>query len=166
MNQIFAMPGWFRETHDEGLMIEIRKAYLVALASYPNWAVQKAFDAWVRTGTRMPSPGDIVILAGREVRPIHEEIARRERISREQAEHEARRAASIVTPEAAARIMAEAGMTPERLAAVQRFPMARNLSDADTLDQPKPIVDWTEGLADDDPRMIALRKSRAASVVL
>lgn len=49
-----------------------------ALADYPDWAVQRGFDAWVKTGTRRPTPGEILILVAREVKPITDEIRRRE----------------------------------------------------------------------------------------
>ena len=58
----------------------VREEFIRALEPYPDWAVQRAFDTWARTATRRPTPGDIVILASREVEPFHKELARRDRL--------------------------------------------------------------------------------------
>lgn len=167
MNAILSMPGYFREKNDPETNTAIREDFLRALAMYPDWAVQRAFDAWVRTGTRMPSPGEMVILASRETKPLHEELLKRKRVADEQAEDERRRIANRVSAESAARIMAEAGMTPERLAAVMRAPMAGSLDEAEAIANPPSKPHWTESVADPetDPRMVALRASRASSLV-
>jgi hypothetical protein len=74
---------YFDPEHDPKIKAAQREEFVRALSYYPDWAVQRAFDAWVRTGNRRPTPGDIVILAGRETKPIHDEIARRKREAEE-----------------------------------------------------------------------------------
>jgi len=144
----------------------VRHEFVRALAGKPQWAVHRAFDAWVKSGVRRPTPGEIVILVDRELEPIAKEIARRAANQAAAARERDAARKDVVTDEARARIMAEAGMTEDRLRAVQRFPMARNIGEMEQLAAPKPVDDWTRGLPDDDPRVIALRASRAASVVV
>jgi hypothetical protein len=55
----------------------IREEFVRALSVYPIWAVHKAFDNWTRSGTRRPTPGEIVILVGREMQPLTDELNRR-----------------------------------------------------------------------------------------
>lgn len=91
-----------------------------ALHHLPKWAVAKGFDTWERSGIRRPSPGEIVLFAQNAIKEITDELARRRRLDQERAvADDATREASRVTPEARARIMAEVGMTPVRLAAVE-----------------------------------------------
>lgn len=77
---------YFDPDNDPDTRAAMRQEFVVALASYPDWVVQRAFDAWVKTGQRRPTPGEIVILVGREMKPITDEIAKREREARERAE--------------------------------------------------------------------------------
>jgi hypothetical protein len=65
----------------------IREEFVRALATYPVWAVHKAFDNWTRTATRRPTPGEIVILVSREMQPLTEELHRRAREAAEQREY-------------------------------------------------------------------------------
>lgn len=157
---------YFDPDNDPETRAAVRREFVVALAAYPDWAVQRAFDAWVRTGARRPTPGEIVILVGRELKPMTDELARRERDESQSEEDRQHAIANRVTPDAAARILADAGMTEERLLAVRRFPMARNMAEIEEKATPStPLRDWTEGLAEDDPRLVALRRSRASSLV-
>ena len=57
----------------------IREEFVRALASYPIWAVHKAFDSWARSAQRRPTPGEIVILVSREMQPLTDELHRREK---------------------------------------------------------------------------------------
>lgn len=157
---------YFDPDFDAQTKAAVREEFVRALAGKPQWAVQRAFDQWVKTGSRRPTPNEICILVDRELRPMAEELARRDAERREaEAAREAAQKARV-TPEAAARIMAEAGMTPDRLMAVRKFPCALGMDDAVEMDAPQPLTDWTQGLAADDPRLMALRKSRAESVVV
>lgn len=67
----------------------VRQEFVVALSGVPAWAMQKAFDAWVKTGQRRPTPGEILILAERELKPIADELARRKRLEDERREADA-----------------------------------------------------------------------------
>lgn len=67
----------------------VRKEFVVALGGVPAWAMQKAFDAWVKTGQRRPTPGEILLLAERELKPIADELARRKRLEEDRREAEA-----------------------------------------------------------------------------
>lgn len=100
-NAVLAL--YFDPDNDPEVRAAIRQEFVVALSAYPNWAVQRAFDAWVKTGQRRPTPGEIRILAEREVKPLTDELARREReaLDRQEAvaalspeEMEARRSAA------------------------------------------------------------------------
>ena len=101
---------YFDPDNDPATKAAVREEFVRALSAYPDWAVQRAFDAWVKTGQRRPTPGEIVILVGREVKPMTDELARRERIEREQAEAE-----SEVSPEEMAHRRKVAAETMERL---------------------------------------------------
>lgn len=138
-----------------------------ALAPFPAWAMHRACDQWVRTGARRPTPGDLVILAGQEIRPFTDELARRDAIEAQEREEEERRKRDRVSPEAAARIMAEAGMTPDRLAMVKRFPMVGSTEEAAAKQEEirQPGKHWSEDADPEDPRWQALRAARSQSEI-
>lgn len=140
-----------------------REEFVRALDGKPDWAVQRAFDTWTKTGTRRPSPGEILILIERELAPMGAELARREKFEREQAEA-AREAA--VTPEmrkAANDILQNLGFTADRSRALERDPLAGS---NEALERAMaPTKHWSETAPPDDPRWEILRKSRAASTV-
>lgn len=87
---------------------------------------------------RRPSPGEIRLLAEREVKPLGEELARRRRINSQEKAAKAEQSKRIVTPEERARILAERGFTEERLAAVMRHPLARTMEEATAPIEVKP----------------------------
>lgn len=93
---------------DPATKAELRQEFVIALDGIPNWATQRAFDQWVRDEKRRPSPGDIVTLARKHLRPIYEELARREKRTEEPNRER-------VTPEAAAAILQAAGFAPKRM---------------------------------------------------
>lgn len=72
----------------------IREEFVRALATYPIWAIHKAFDNWTRTAARRPTPGEIVILGAREMQPLTDELNRREREAAEKRDYRA-----DITPE-------------------------------------------------------------------
>ncbi len=158
--------AFFDPGHDPQTKAAVREEFVRALAGKPQWAVQRAFDAWVRTMNRRPTPAEIVLLVERELQPIAEELSRRraEQQRIEADREEARR--NKVSPEAAARIMAEAGMTEARLLAVRHAPTATRIADLDDAAELRPVADWTKGLPEDDLRMVALRKARAESFIV
>lgn len=71
---------YFDPDHSPETKAAVRQEFVVALSGVPAWAMQKAFDAWVKTGQRRPTPGEILILAERELKPIADELARRQRL--------------------------------------------------------------------------------------
>jgi hypothetical protein len=75
-NAVLAL--YFDPDNNPATRAAVRQEFVAALAEYPDWAVQRGFDQWVKTGTRRPTPGEILILVGREVKPITDEIRRRE----------------------------------------------------------------------------------------
>lgn len=81
-----------------------------------------------------------------------------------QAKQDGARAARV-TLEAAARIMAEAGLTPDRIGLVKRFPMARTMAEARDMQErvSETPRHWSETAAQDDPRWAMLRASRLPS---
>lgn len=91
-NTVLAL--YFDPDNDPATRAAVRKEFVVALSAYPDWAIQKAFDVWVKTGQRRPTPGEISILVGRELKPIADELSRREREAAE-----AREAVPELSPE-------------------------------------------------------------------
>lgn len=147
----------------------VRGQYATALSPYPTWAVARAFDEWARTGTRRPSPADLVILAERQTAPFFFELRKRkERADEERAEREAslRRR---VSPERAQAILEEYGMTEKRLAAVRRFPRAQTMDQAEAMasgEQQEPVRHWSDTAAPDGPEWQALRAARAKNPLM
>ena len=102
---------YFQPDEDDATRAGVRQQFVAALSAYPDWAVQQAFDQWVRSGIRRPSPGDIGLLARRALQPFTEEIARREK-------HAALSVDRVrVSSEAATEIMQLAGYGPKRMGA-------------------------------------------------
>ena len=120
-----------------------------------------AFDRWEKTQQRRPSPGEIVILAERELKPMLDELDRRQRLYEAAEAERLDRDARRVSPQAAADIMARAGFTPRRIEAVRANPMAGSLDGA--VEAAKPGAHWSETAPPDDPRWEVLRRSREAS---
>ena len=63
----------------------------MALRDLPAWAVENAFNDWMRAHPRCPSPAEIVILAERALQPIKDEIAHRKKEAARIDEQEAER---------------------------------------------------------------------------
>jgi hypothetical protein len=93
----------------------LRQEFIIALSSYPDWAIQRAFDQWVKDAKRRPSPGEIVSLAALQVKTITDELSRRERLATPAIGQSRER----VSASAAAEIMAKAGFTPKRMDATE-----------------------------------------------
>lgn len=68
---------YFQPDEDEKAKLAVRQAFVIALESVPSWAMHKAFDEWIRTGTRRPSPAEIRILADRALEPFARELKAR-----------------------------------------------------------------------------------------
>ena len=127
-----------------------REEFVRALDGKPDWAIQRAFDTWTKTAQRRPSPGEIMILVDRELRPLGEELARRDKFQRGQADAER---AAKVTPEmrkAANDILERCGFTADRSRALERDPLAG--SNAALERAMKPTPHWSETAPPDDPR--------------
>jgi hypothetical protein len=78
---------YFDPDHDPAVKAAVREEFVRALAAYPDWAVQRAFDSWVKTAQRRPTPGDIVILVGREIKPLTDELLARKKLQEERADY-------------------------------------------------------------------------------
>lgn len=93
--------------------------FVGAIGDMPIWAIAEACDKWVRTQTRAPAPADLVAGCEAAMARIADELRHRaeldaKRVAEEaEARREAERAAVRVTPDAAARIMAEYGFSAE-----------------------------------------------------
>lgn len=153
---------YFQADEDADTKLGIRQAFVSALESFPAWAMHAAFDRWERTGARRPSPGEIAILASREVAPLYAEIKRR------QAETEARQAPAPnpVTAEAAARILHSAGFTPRRMDAIRSAPMAATFAEAESRTDAPARPHWSETADPEGPEWAALRASRANNALI
>lgn len=144
----------------------VRESFVRALREIPLWAVLRGFDAWERSMTRRPSPGEIVILAQKELRPLTDELALRQR-ERDRAEQEQReRDEARMSPEAAAQILARTGFTPARMDAVRRTPMAGSFDEAQTRAEEPAVRHWSDSASADSPEMTALRRSREANAIV
>ena len=127
-----------------------------ALRTFPRWAVSKAYDAWMRTSHRRPSPGEIAILAGRELKAVTDEIALRKKL--EVALEPMREKPDA---NAAAEILARAGWTPQRMDAIRKaHPLVGSMNEAEAARATARVPHWSETAAPDDPRFTALRKAR------
>lgn len=166
INAVLAL--YFEPDTDPQAKAAIREEYVRALAAFPAWAMHRACDQWVKSSVRRPSPGELAILAGKEIQPFTDELARRKALEDAEREEEERRARDRVSPEAAARIMAEAGMTPDRLQMVKAFPMVGSTEEAAAKQEElrQPGKHWTEGADPEDPRWQALQASRRAAGIV
>jgi len=138
---------------------DMRSAFVKALHHVPAWAMHKAFDDWERTMQRRPSPGEIVILAERALKPLTAEIKQRT----PQPEEPPRVTPS---PEEASQILARAGFTPARIAAVQAAPMATSFAEAEEKHSQPRKKHWAGTADPDGPEWEALRRSRAANALM
>ena len=152
---------YFDPDNDPETKAEVRSSFVKALDHIPEWAMNAAFDRWEKTQQRRPSPGEIVILAERELKPMLDELDRRQRLYEAAEAERLDRDARRVSPQAAADIMARAGFTPRRIEAVRANPMAGSLDGA--VEAAKPGAHWSETAPPDDPRWEVLRRSREAS---
>jgi hypothetical protein len=112
--------------------------------------------------TRRPSPGEIVTLIGREMEPITRELESRRRM----AESEFSQYREPPDPEAAKRILEQAGFTPQRMEAMKRAPMAMTFADAEGIASAPRRPHWTETADPDGPEMQALRAIRAKNTLM
>lgn len=78
---------YYDPDNDPATRAAVRQEFVIALADYPDWAVQRGFDAWVKTQQRRPTPGEILILVAREVKPFTDEIKRREALRADQRDY-------------------------------------------------------------------------------
>jgi hypothetical protein len=153
---------YFDPDHDPKVRAEIRAEFVRALRDFPDWAVQRAFDAWVKFCTRRPTPGEIVQLAQREIQPLIDELAYRKRMH--EAERERNRPLARVDASKAKSIIESAGFTPERLAALRASSMATTFEEAEAAREP-PRQHWSERADPDGPEWKALRAARAANIL-
>jgi hypothetical protein len=156
----FFVPGLDPEAEANAL-----SEFLVALKPFPHWAMMRAFDTWTRTMTRRPSPGEIAILADREVKPWRDEVQRRQREAREQAEAEAERNRKRMDPALVDRLCREMGYSPERAQRLMRAPLVRS---EDELRQRESSPDrWAHVSPENDPAAAAvLQASRDQNTLI
>ncbi|MCJ8139581.1 hypothetical protein [Falsirhodobacter halotolerans] len=154
---------YFAPDQDPQVAAGVREEFVRALAPYPTWAVHRAFDDWTRTMQRRPSPGDIVILVGKAMRPITDELARRDRLASQQALTDQ---TERVSAEAAQGILARAGFTPQRMEAVRAAPMAGTFAEAESRTTEERRPHWSKTVAYDSPEMEALRRARAGNKMI
>lgn len=144
-----------------------RAEFLTALKSFPDWAVQQAFDDWVKSGTRRPAPGEIVILVNRAMKPMADELARRAKEQTELREHKREAERAPVCKETAERIMQTNGFTVKRFGDMKKRPMANTWAEVDAVSDPAAAPPhWTEGKSPDDPQMVALLRARSKNPIM
>lgn len=150
-----------------------RMEFVRPLSQKPQWAVEAAFDAWVRTMQRRPSPGEILILVDRETETIRNELLARRRAEEVERERAERDAAERCPPEAAARIVA-GFITERRLDAIGKAPLATTFAEAEIKAEAPPPRHWTdtataaelaqlEAARDANETVIAARAAQAAA---
>jgi len=143
---------------------EMLDGYARALSTYPRWATAKAFDDWEKTATRRPSPGEIVILAGRAVKTLTDELhSRRPPLPPPLPPAPE---PDPISPEVAAEIMAKAGFTPQRILTIQRAPMAATFAEAEERMAVPDRAHWSETAKPDDPAWEQLRRARAENTLI
>ena len=128
-----------------------------ALRDLPRWTIARAFDGWIKTGKRRPTPAEIRALAEAQVKPLTDEIARRQREAAPPPDHDRQ----PVDRDAAAEIMARAGFTPARMEAIRHAPMANTWAEAET-----PAAPRRQSMPIDDAYMAAVRAARAANPLI
>jgi hypothetical protein len=136
--------------------------YRRALRGFPRWAVAAAYDEWVKTGSNRPSPNNIVVLARKALKPLTDEIARREKIEAEMAEYRERqqRPKSVTDCAKIEEITQRAGYTAKRAMAVKARPMARNEVELYATADPDGTTHWTQKVSSQSPEMKQLRAAR------
>lgn len=155
---------YFDPDLDAETKLGVRASFVRALSDKPIWAVSRAFDAWAKTMTRRPSPAELVMLADRELKPLADELAWRDKAQRER--DEASRQAQIVSAEAAARIMQEHGFTPKRMQDLAKAPMASTFAEAESIAVAPPPAHWSDTATADSPEMATLKAARAANPLM
>lgn len=144
----------------------VRATFVTALRDKPLWAVIRAFEAWARTMTRRPSPGEIVILADRELKPIADELRRRDDAKREEEAWKREESRRQPSPEEATRILEERGFTPARMDAIRKDPMALTFAEAEARQDDTSARHWSDAADPDGPEWRALRAARAANPII
>jgi hypothetical protein len=157
---------YFVPDEDAETKLDVRAEFVRALSAYPQWAVERAFDDWIRTRNRRPSPGEIAILASGHLKPLADELARRQR---EEADSRARAISAQMekpSPEAARRILESAGFTPQRFEAVKAAPMAGSFAEAEERAAAPKKPHWSEVSDPDGFDMQTLRAARAKNEIM
>jgi hypothetical protein len=144
----------------------VRASFVGALRDKPLWAVIRAFEAWSRTMTRRPSPAEIVILADRELKPIADELRRRDEAKRDEEAWKREEQRRVPTPEEANAITAAAGFTPARMDAIRKAPMALTFAEAEARQEDTSARHWSDAADPDGPEWRALRAARAANPII
>ncbi len=121
---------YYRPDRDPAAEARVLEEYVRALRHFPAWAINRACDAWNRTGKRRPTPGELVELIDMELKPWRDELEHRRRMAAAQAEDQRPRP-DPVSPSRADEIVRAAGFTPERIEALRRRPMAGSMAEAD-----------------------------------
>ena len=142
---------------------ELRQEFVVALQTYPGWAIEQAFDRWIATASRRPSPGEIVILATRAMEPIL--LAVKNKLREQEPVAPGFQPISDEQKDRANYLLERMGFTAKNAAALKLFPMAKSVADVENKitewETRKPH--WSETAPPDDPRWEVLRKSRIAA---
>lgn len=150
-------PGW-----DDRRRAEVLDAFRTTLRDLPLWALDHAFQTWIRTRPRRPTPAEIRILAYEAMEPIGREIASRKRAA-SPAPWEPKR--DRVTAEAAERIRQELGFTDARTDLVKRFPLARSMEEVSETasGEHRSSPHWSETVAPDSREAEELQRARDAN---
>ncbi|WP_444668379.1 hypothetical protein [Cereibacter changlensis] len=140
----------------------VREEFVRALAAYPDWAVQRAFDAWTKNQRRRPAPSEIVALVAVEMKPLTDELARR-RVEEEEQRREQR---VLPDPSRINDIMRLNGFTPKRMEAVRRAPMAGSFAEAEVATARPRVQHWTEQADPSGADIAQLAAARAANPLM
>lgn len=150
----------FYEPDDADTRTRLRSEFMLAMSRLPTWACLVGMDEAARTCERRPTPAHVVNLAKAAMRPIQDELARRDRI-------ENQRLLDDTGPtwderQRSLRLMEEIGFTPRRLDAVRAAPMARTIEEAvPEVEVKRPH--WSEGQDPNSPAMRQLQEARNAN---
>jgi hypothetical protein len=152
---------YYRTEDGDADRAEMFDLFAKALTKFPRWAVSQAFDDWEREGMRRPNPAEIGNFAALAAKTITDEIARRAKLTQAPEPQKVR-----ISKASADEIMAEMGMTPERLRNVRGAPMASTIEEAQSKLSEPATKHWSETADPDGPAWTNLRAERAKNPLM
>lgn len=157
--RIFTLLQQYWSTDDLPEVFEkLVKDWMDVLEPFPQEAIEHACVSYLQAQSRKPVPADIRNRAAAWV-----EQRKPKQVALPPPPPPPRK---VVDAETAARIMHEAGFTPEKANLVRRFPNAPTYAAAEAMSHIPKRPHWTETADPDGPEMKALRAARDANPII